>query len=216
MGVLAALLLGGCAPHEGPQTVPPAGVDASKRVMALEACVARAQQSVSGAADAGVSAGVLAPINSSIADAQDAVDDAHKLLQQQKGQEATDRAMQGLEECERIDAMVHKARQDAAERQQRVQLTQEAETRLSQTAACMTSARQVALRTRQTTGKRPAESTGSRVLDSAETALKQARAALAQNDPKSALGFLDTAHTHCQTALAAPGAGPTSPVRRGP
>ena len=37
-------------------------------------------------------------------------------------------------------------------------------------------------------------------LDSAEAGLKQARELLAQNDPKGALGRLDTAQADCQTA----------------
>ena len=40
-------------------------------------------------------------------------------------------------------------------------------------------------------------------LDSAEAGLKQARELLAQNDPKGALGRLDTAQADCQTAQAA-------------
>jgi len=40
-------------------------------------------------------------------------------------------------------------------------------------------------------------------LDSAEAGLKQARALLAQNDPKGALGRVDTAQADCQTAQAA-------------
>jgi hypothetical protein len=40
-------------------------------------------------------------------------------------------------------------------------------------------------------------------LDSAEAGLKQAREWLAQNDPKGALGRVDTAQADCQTAQAA-------------
>jgi hypothetical protein len=39
-------------------------------------------------------------------------------------------------------------------------------------------------------------------LDRAEAGLKQARALLAQNDPKGALGRVDTAQADCQTAQA--------------
>ncbi len=40
-------------------------------------------------------------------------------------------------------------------------------------------------------------------LDSAEAGLKQARELLTQNDPKGALGRLETAQADCQTAQAA-------------
>jgi hypothetical protein len=40
-------------------------------------------------------------------------------------------------------------------------------------------------------------------LDRAAVGLKQARELLAQNDPKGALGRLDTAQADCQTAQAA-------------
>lgn len=39
-------------------------------------------------------------------------------------------------------------------------------------------------------------------LDRAEAGLKQARALLAQHDPKGALGRVDTVQTDCQTAQA--------------
>ena len=89
-----------------------------------------------------MSAGALAPANSSIADAQDALDEAKKLAQQNKPQEAAEQATKGLEECEKIDAMVAKARQDTAERKARAQLATEAEARIAQTAACVDGARQ--------------------------------------------------------------------------
>jgi hypothetical protein len=147
-----------------------------------------------------VSAGTLAPINSSIADAQDVLDEAKKLAQQSKQQEAAERLTQGLEECEKIDAMLAKARQDTAERKVRAQLAGEAEARLGLTATCIDGARH-AVRRGSAVGAKSADFvTAKGALDSAEAALKQARALLVQNDPKGALGRLDMAQADCQTA----------------
>jgi hypothetical protein len=197
--LIAGVLLLGCAPEEALQPPQPPA-DVSKRLAALEACAAHAQRAVAAAADTGVSAGTLAPINSSIADVQDAVDEAKKLAQQSKQPEAAERVTQGLEECEKIDTMVTKARQDTAERKMRAQLATDAEARMGQAATCIDGARQ-ALRRVSTAGTKSADfATAKSALDSADTALKQARALLAQNDPKGTLGRLDMAQADCQTA----------------
>jgi hypothetical protein len=138
-----------------------------------------------------------------MADAQDALDEAKRLAQQNKPQEATEQATRGLEECDKVDAMVAKARQDTVERKARAQLATEAEARIAQTAACVDGARQ-AVRSVSTTKTRNAEVAAAQgALDSAVAGLKQARELLAQNDPKGALGRLDTAQAECQTAQAA-------------
>src|SRR5262252_1236694 len=95
-----AVLLWGCAPEQAVQPPQPP-VDVSKRLAPLEECVARSQRAVTMAAEAGVSAGTLAPANSSMADAQDALDEAKRLAQQNRPQEATERAIKGLEECDK-------------------------------------------------------------------------------------------------------------------
>ena len=86
----AGVLLLGCTPEEvlQPPQPPQPSAEVSKRLAALEECAARSQRAVTAAADVGVSTGALAPINSSIADAQDALDEAKKLAQQSKQQEA--------------------------------------------------------------------------------------------------------------------------------
>src|SRR5215831_10559739 len=93
-------------------------------------------------AETGVSAKALAPANSSLADAQDALDEAKRLAQQNRPQEAAEQATKGLEECDKIDAMVAKAHQDTVERKARAQLATEAEARITQTAACVDGVRQ--------------------------------------------------------------------------
>jgi hypothetical protein len=199
---MAGVLLWGCAPEQAVQPPQPP-VDVSKRLAPLAECVARSQRAVTAAAEVGVSAGALAPANSSIADAQDALDEAKKLAQQNKPQAATEQASKGLEECEKIDAMVAKAHQDTAERKVRAQLATEAEARIAQTAVCVDGARQ-AVRKASTTRPRSTDVAAAQgALDSAEAGLKQARELLAQNDPKGALGRVDMAQADCQTAQAA-------------
>ena len=198
----AGMLLWGCTPEQSvPPPQPP--VDVSKRLAPLEECIARAQRAVTAAAEAGVSAGALAPANSSIADAQDALDEAKRLAQQNKPQKATEQATKGLEECEKIDTMVAKAHQDTAERKARAQLATEAEARIAQTAVCVDEARQAVCNIGTTRSKSTDVAAAKGALDSAAAGLKQARALLAQNDPKGALGRVDTAQTDCQTAQAA-------------
>jgi len=198
----AGVLLWGCAPEQAVQPPQPP-VDVSKRVAPLEACVARSQRAVTAAVEAGVSAAALAPANSSIADAQDALDEAKRLAQQNKPQEAVEQAAKGLEECDKIEAMVAKAHQDTAERKARAQLATEAEARIAQTAACVDGARQAVRHISTTRPKGMEVAAAKGALDSAEAGLKQARALLAQNDPKGALGRVDTAQADCQTAQAA-------------
>jgi hypothetical protein len=221
--LLAGVVLWGCVPQESLQPQQPPA-DLSKRLAAMTECVARAQEAVNAAAAAGVSAALLAPANSSIANVQDAVDEATKLAQQGKLQEAADRATKGLEECEKIDAMVAKARQDEAERKLRVQLASEAETRITWTVTCIEGARQ-AIGKASTAGVKTADLTAAMgSLNRAETGLQQSRALLAQNDPRSAVERLETAQADCQTARDATdkatstkrrSAAPTAKPRRG-
>ena len=205
--------LWGCAQEQAAQPPQPP-VDVSKRLAPLEECVARSQRAVAMAADAGVSAGTLAPANSSIADAQDTLDEVRKLVQQNKPQEATERATRGLEACEKIDSMVLKARQDTAERKARAQLVSAAEARIAQTAACVDGARQVVRHTGAGRARKAEAMEAKSALDSAASGLRQARELLAQNDPKGALGLLDAAQADCQTAQAAgaQGAAPGKPA----
>jgi len=189
----------GCAPQELPQPLQPP-VDVSKRLAAMEECIARSQGAVNAAAAAGISTGALAPASSSIADIQDALDEAKKLAQQGKQQEAAERATQGLEECDKIDSMVAKARQDTAERKVRAQMASEAETRLAWTVACVDGTRQAIGRASTAGVKTAVLTTALSALNRAETALHQGRAWLAQSDPKGAIERLETAQADCQTA----------------
>jgi hypothetical protein len=218
----AGVVMWGCAPQELPQPQQPP-VDVSRRLAAIEECIARSQGALKAAAAAGISAGALAPANSSIADIQDTLDEVKKLAQQGKQQEATERATKGLEECNKIDAMVVKARQDAAERKVQAQMASEVETRIAWTVACIDGARQAIGGASAAGVKTAALTTALSALNRAETALQQGRELLAQSDPKGAIERLESAQADCQTvrdaadkAVAAKGksAAPTARPRR--
>jgi hypothetical protein len=208
--LMAGVGLWGCAAHEpSPPPQPPA--DVSKHLIALEECITRTQGGVKAATEAGVSAGLLAPINSSIADAQDAVDDGKRLAQQGQQQAATERLTQGLGECAKLDTMIVKVRQDAVERQARSQLAADAEARLASTATCIDGARQ-AVRSASAARVKGTDLTAAKsALDSAEMAMRQALESLAQHDPKAAIGRLEAAQTACQTAQEASDKATTAP-----
>jgi hypothetical protein len=189
----------GCVPQDARQPQQPPA-DFSRRLTSLEECIARSQGAVKAAADAGLSGGPLAPVNSAIADAQDAVDEGNKLAQQGKHQEAAERVTKALEECNKLEAMVAKAHQDATERRVRAQMATEAETRMAWTVACVDGTRQ-SFRKASAAGVKGAELTAARnALNSAEIGLQQGRELLAQNDPQSAVGRLEVAQADCQTA----------------
>jgi len=195
----AGVTLWGCALHEPPPPQPPP-VDISRRLGAMEACVARAQEAVDAALATGVSAAALAPATRSIADLQEALDAATKLAQQGKQQDAAAWVTQGLEGCEKIAAMVAQTRQDAAERKVRAQWASEAETRMAWTVACVDGARQ-AIGKASVARLKTAELTGAlSALNRAETALQQGRTLLTQSDPKGAVERLEIAQADCQTA----------------
>ena len=189
----------GCAPQQLPQPQQPPA-DVSRRLATMEECIARSQGAVNAAAAAGVSAAALAPANSSIAGIQDALDEVKKLAQQGKQQEAAERATKGLAECDKIDAMVAKARQDTAERKVRAQMASEAETRIAWTVTCVDGARQAIGSTSVAGVKTAALTAALSALNRAETALQQGRELLAQSDPKGAIERLETAQADCQTA----------------
>lgn len=195
----AGVVLGGCAPPAPPPlTAPSAAI--SEPLAALQACITRSQRGVQAAAEAGMSAAPLAPIHSGIADAQDAMEEGTRLAQQGKPQEAAARLAAALAECDTLDAMLAKARQDAAERRVRVQMMSEAEARLASTATCIDRAQQ-AFRQASTPAARNTEVMAAKgALERAETGLRQAREALAHNDPKSALERLHAAMAACEMA----------------
>src|SRR5437763_14778489 len=90
----AGVALRGCALQEPPQPQSPPA-DVSKRLTAMDECIARSQGAVNAAAAAGASMGALPPANSSMADAQNALDEDKTLAQKGKKQEAVERPKKG-------------------------------------------------------------------------------------------------------------------------
>lgn len=198
LGVTLGMLVTGCGPSEPPRPEQPTG-ELAMRLAALDDCVKRSQQAVQELQGAGVSAAMLAPINTSIADAQDAADGSRKLFQQGKQQEAADRAAKGLDDCRRTEGMTAKARQDAGDRRARAQLSSEAEARAAQVSACLDETRPIVSPKRQLSrAKSRALAPAKAAFDSSEAGLRQGRELIAQGDPRAALDRLGAAQEDCQ------------------
>jgi nucleoid-associated protein YgaU len=155
---------------------------------------------VDAAMKAGASAGDMAPVNTSLADAQEALEDVKKLVQQGKLQEAMDRLSKALEDCNKLEAMAIKARDAALERATKARLRAQAEGRLSQVGPCIDAARQ-AIASAETAGATAQDlAAAKQALANAEAAVKEARDLLAKDDPQRALSRLEAAQADCTTA----------------
>lgn len=194
LGLIASVLLVGCVTDgtDSPDNV-------VQRTGVLDSCIVRSQRTIASATGPEISAGDLAPANSILADAQDASEEAKKLTQQGKDLEALTVANKALGECEKIDGMVAKARQDAATRKSRVQATAQVETRMMQVTPCLDNARQT-LRGSGSGKKRPELEPAGAALGNAEQSLKEARALLAQGNTQGAMSRVDTADADCRMA----------------
>jgi nucleoid-associated protein YgaU len=200
LGVIISLsvLFAGCAKTPKPPT--PTAAEVSQRLIALNDCITRTQGVVDASMKAGVSAGAMAPVNTSLSDAQEALEDAKSLVQQGKLQEASERVNKALEDCNKLEAMAVKARDEALERAGRAKLRAQADGRLSQVAPCIEAARQ-AITSAEAAGASAQElAAAKQALANSEAAAKEARDLLAQDDPQRALSRLDAAQTDCQTA----------------
>jgi hypothetical protein len=173
--------------------------DQSARLSTLDACIARSQQTIAAATGPEMSAGDLAPANSSLADAQDAAEEGKKLTAQGKEREATALVRKALEDCNKIDGMVAKARQEAATRKSRVQATAQVETRMMQITPCLDRTRQT-LRGAGVGKKRPDYGPAATALGKAEQSVRDARVLLSKGDTSGAMMLLDTADADCRQA----------------
>src|ERR671923_180270 len=90
MIVSTGLVFSGCATTP-PQPPGPTATEVNQRLTALEDCVKRSQGVVEAALKAGASAGEMAPANTGIADAQEALESARKLLKDGKNKDAMER-----------------------------------------------------------------------------------------------------------------------------
>jgi hypothetical protein len=174
--------------------------EAQQRLAALEACIERSENTVDDALSAGVSAGDVAPANSSLADAEDALDEGQTLLDEGKEQEAIELLTKAIAECNKIDAMIAQARQGSTERTTRAQMVTDAEGRITQLTPCLDTVRQTVNAASKAKAKEQALAPSKTALGNAEQGLAQARQALAQGDPKTALERLSTAEAECKTA----------------
>lgn len=200
LGVLisCSVVFAGCATTPKPPT--PTAAEVSQRLTALTDCIARTQRVVEASMQAGVSAGAMAPVSTSLSDAQEALEDAKQLVQQGKHQEASERANKALEDCNKLEAMAIKARDEALERAGRAKMRAQADGRLSQVVPCIDAARQ-AITSAEAAGATAQElAAAKQALANSEAAAKEARDLLAKDDPQHALSRLDAAQTDCQTA----------------
>lgn len=200
LGMLISLgvLFVGCA--KTPKPPSPTLAEVNQRLASLTDCVTRTQGVVDAAMKAGASAGDMAPVNTSLADAQEALEDVKKLVQQGKLQEAMDRLSKALEDCNKLEAMAIKARDAALERATKARLRAQAEGRLSQVGPCIDAARQ-AIASAETAGATAQDlAAAKQALANAEAAVKEARDLLAKDDPQRALSRLEAAQADCTTA----------------
>ena len=120
-------------------------------------------------------------------------------MAQDKEHDATTLITKALEECNKIDGMVAKARQDAATRKSRVQATAQVETRMMQITPCLDSTRQT-LRGAGVGKKRPDYGPAGAALGKAEQSVRDAREQLSKGDTSAAMGLLDAADADCRMA----------------
>jgi nucleoid-associated protein YgaU len=198
MMISVGILFAGCA--KTPKPPSPTVAEVNQRLAALADCVTRTQGVVDAGMKAGASAGDMAPVNTSLADAQEALEEAKKLVQQGKLTEAMERVSKALDDCNQLEAMAQKARDAALERSTKARLRAQAEGRLSQVGPCIDGARQ-AITSAEAAGA-PAQdlAAAKQALANAEAAMRDARDLLAKDDPQRALSRLEAAQADCQTA----------------
>ena len=198
MIISLGLMFAGCA--KTPKPPSPTVAEVNQRVSALADCITRTQGVVDAAMKAGASAGDMAPVNTSVADAQEALEEAKKLVQQGKLEEAMEQVGKGLDDCNKLEAMATQAREAALARAAKARARGQAEARLSQVGPCVDGARQ-AITSAEAAGARAQDlAPAKQALANAETALKEARDLLAKDDPQRALNRLEAAQSDCQTA----------------
>jgi LysM repeat protein len=174
--------------------------EVNERIAALEDCIQRSESVVKSALDAGASTGDMAPSSNAIADARDALDASRQLLTDGKNQEAMDRLMTALEECNKIKAMASKAREESLKRAAKARQRADAEAGLSRVGPCIENANR-AIEAAEVAGATsddlvPAQT----ALLSAESAHLEAEFLFAKGKYKKALSRLKAAQTDCLKA----------------
>jgi nucleoid-associated protein YgaU len=142
----------------------------------------------------------MGPVNSGLADAQEALEAARKLVQEGKLQEANERLTKALDDCNKLEAAAQQARDAALERAARAKARADAEARLAQVMPCIEAARQ-AIQSAETAGATAEElASAKRALANSEAAVREAQQLLAQGEPQRALSRLDAAQSDCLSA----------------
>jgi len=195
LAVVVILSIIGCA--KAPQVPQAAG---GPQLTALTDCIARTQRTVDAAMSAGASAGEMGPTSTGLADARDAADDAQKLLQAGKPQEANERLTKALEDCQKLDTQAVQARDAALARQAQARARLRAEQRLQQVNPCLAAAQQSILAA-DAAGAAAGDLAGARrALTSSESTVREAQQQLARGNAVQALSYLDAAQSDCLSA----------------
>jgi nucleoid-associated protein YgaU len=142
----------------------------------------------------------MAPSSSAIADAQAALDASLRLLTDGKNQEAMDRLMTALEQCNKIEAMASKAREESLKRAANARQRANVEAGLSKVGTCIENAKR-AIEAAEVAGATsdelvPAET----ALLSAESSHLEAEFLFSKGEYKKALSRLKVAETDCLKA----------------
>jgi hypothetical protein len=198
MIISLGLTFAGCA--RTPKPPSPTAAEVNQRVSALTDCITRTQSVVDASMKAGASAGDMAPVNTGLADAQEALEDTRTLDQQGKPEEALERVGKGLDDCNKLEPMATQAREAALARQAKARARVQADARLSQVGPCIDGARQAITSAEAAGARAQSLAPAKQALANAETALKEARDLLARDEPQRALNRLDAAQSDCQTA----------------
>jgi hypothetical protein len=174
--------------------------EGNQRVSALADCITRTQGVVDASMKAGASAGDMAPVNTSLADAEEALEEAKTLEQQGKLEAATERASKGLDDCNKLEAMATQAREAGLARAAKGRARTQADARLSQVGPCIDGARQAITSAEAAGATAQTLAPAKQALANAEVAWQEARDLLAKDEPQRALNRLDAAQSDCQTA----------------
>jgi nucleoid-associated protein YgaU len=198
MVVAVGLCIAGCA--KAPKVPTPTEADVGQKITALADCLARTQRTVENAMSAGASAGEMGPTSTGLVDAREALDEARKLVQSGKLQDADERVTKGLDDCQKLEAMAAQARDAALARQAQARARAQAEQRLQTVMPCLEAARQ-ALQAATAAGAPQEELSGARrALANSEGAVREAQQLLAQGEAVKALSRLEAAQSDCSAA----------------
>lgn len=192
---ILGLAFAGCPQAPGPPTA-----EVTERIAALDDCVQRSDGTVKSALAAGASAGDMSASSTAVDDARRALDDARQLLQEGKNQAAMDRLMKALEDCQKIEAMASKARDESLARSAKAKQMADTEAGLARLAPCIDDATR-ALASAEVAGATSDELIPAQTaLLSAESAQQEAQFLASKGKYKRALKRIQAAEADCRAA----------------